>query len=94
MSEFERVDLTGKVPEVICALCAKNATAHTPTGIIAVHCKHTERGGWRIRGEWTVTRQIRADAFEKRFRWTLGLAKLQLTYERDCLDTATVRRTR
>ena len=87
--EFKRLDLTGKVPDVICSLCAKNAIMHVSLRVAATFCTHSATGAWHIRGAWTVTKQIRPDAFAKRLRWVLGLAKLQLAYERNCLDNGT-----
>lgn len=88
--EFERLDLTGEAPDVICHACAKNAIRHVSLGVAATFCTHRATGAWRIRGEpWKVKRQIRVDVFGKRLRWVVGLAKLQLAYDRDCLDNAT-----
>ena len=54
MREFQRIDLTDEVPEVICTKCAAIGLAHPSTGVVAVHCKHAETGGWRIDGQWTI----------------------------------------
>jgi len=81
--DIEGVDLSGQVPDVICAVCAASGIIHTPTGIVAVHCKHAERGGWRIHGQWTIPpRPISAKHFARQLRMVLALAKLQLAYER------------
>jgi hypothetical protein len=87
--EFQRIDLTGKVPDEICVLCARNAIRHVSLGVAATFCTHRGTGAWHIRGAWKVKRQIRPDAFAERLRWVLGLAKLQSAYERDCRDNAT-----
>jgi hypothetical protein len=77
--EFESVDLTGEVPDVICAECAASGLTHTSTGVVAVHCKHAETGGWRIHDhEWTLTKPINAEPFTTRLRMMLALVKLHL----------------
>jgi hypothetical protein len=77
--EFESVDLTGEVPDVICAECAKNATVYTPLGVSATHCAHSATGAWRIRDhEWTLTTPINAQPFTTRLRMMLALVKLHL----------------
>ena len=80
MREFEPIDLTGEVPEVICAECAASGIAHTPTSVVAVHCKHAETGGWRMDGQWTIPpRPVSTEHF-----WTqvvLAIVNLQLAYD-------------
>jgi hypothetical protein len=81
--ELKRVDLTGDVPDVICAECAKNAMVYAPLGVAATYCVHSATGAWRIRDhEWTLTTPINAAPFTTRLRMMLALVKLRLNQTR------------
>lgn len=48
LPEFEKVDLTGMIPETtICVSCAKQGLIHKPTETAIVYCPHTLRGAYK-----------------------------------------------
>lgn len=78
MSEFVQKDLTGQVPESICARCASAGILHLPSGTEFVHCPHGLRAAVRVPGrEWKILLGIEASNFRDVVVRALTVAELR-----------------
>ena len=63
---FAGIDLITDTPPGICPDCSQLGIEHLPSGIVFVHCQHTNTGAFRRPGDdWIRRKEINAEDFRQ-----------------------------
>ena len=63
---FSGIDQLTDAPNGICNECSQLGIEHIPSGVVFVHCEHTNTGAFkRPDGDWFRREEINADDFRQ-----------------------------